>query len=314
MTTHKKIKLFLVSFTLVGICPLGFSQDSIRTFVAKSGDGIINVLRREGLDVETYYQKFIDLNQDQISNGSLLKLGKTYKIPFSESSFVNRGRIINLSQNTETAIFETKLNLLSNKEKTLENTVYYLLLDRFDPEGLKVVKTNKNLRTDFALAMSKELLEQGAKVFIFEYPQEENQNLGNFIDAINKRFFKHRGLHQRLLVLDVDDAPMSKSARVSVSHSQHNKESQKLAKSIESIFKEKNIELANEGLNEGAFTDKINLFIANNALPAMSYIKVNKQDPEVKKSADIGATNKEDFIQLITTGIKVDYSTISMEE
>lgn len=313
MTTKKKIKLTFFTFALCTICQFGFSQDTIRTFVAESGDGIINVLRREGLDVETYYQKFIDLNQDQISNGSLLKLGKTYKIPNSDNSFVNRGRKINLSTNSETAIFEPKISGLSNKENTLENTVYYLLLDRFNPDGLEVVKTSKNLRRDFALSMSKELLEQGAKVFIFEYQAEENQNLGNYIDAINKRFFKHRGAHQRLLVLDIDRVPFSKNATVSVSHSQSSKEGQKLANSIESIFKEKNLKLTSEGQKEGAFTDKINLFIANNALPAMSYIKVNGNS-KAKKNSDLADTDKADFINLITTGIKVDYSTITIED
>ena len=122
---HKKIASLI--FGLFVIINSASSQDSIQTFIAQKGDGIISVLRREGLDIKTFYQKFLDLNKDQISNGSLLKLGETYIIPNGENSYSNMGRIISLSENTENPIFDTRFKSLSKKDSTLKNTVYYLL-------------------------------------------------------------------------------------------------------------------------------------------------------------------------------------------
>ncbi|MDP5229274.1 MAG: hypothetical protein NWQ38_02685 [Cellulophaga sp.] len=313
MIYTKKTKLLFFTLVLSATCWTGFSQDSHTTFVAETGDGIITVLRREGLDIKKNYQKFIELNQDEITNGSLLQLGKTYKIPESEFSFSNMGKVIKLTDNNEFPIFDTRLSNLSKKDSTLKNTVYYLLLDRFEPENLQVVKKNEEVRKDVALTMSKQLLEQGARVFLFEYNSDEDQNLGAYIDAINKRFFKFRGAHQRLLVLDIDYGRFNKNAAVVVAHNENSKEGEQFASSIENILKQKKMKVAVSGEKQGIFTDKINLFIANNALPPMTFVKL---DGSIKPKEDIALVKQEKdaFIDVITKGIQVDYSTITIEE
>ncbi len=313
MICKNKTKLLFFSIVLFMTYPSGFSQDSIATFIAKEGDGIISVLRREGLDVKPNYQKFIDLNHDKISKGSLLQLGKTYILPQSEFSFSNMGRVVNLSDHKESSIFDTSLNGLSKKDSILKNTVYYLLLDRFEPSNLQVVKADSQVRKDVALTMSKVLLEQGARVFLFEYNVDDRLNLGAYIDAINKRFFMFRGAHQRLLVLDIDYGHFNKNATVVVSHSENSKEGEKFARSIENIVKQKKMKLASAAEKQSIFTDKINLFIANNALPAMTFVKLEGAVKPNENAALVSA-EKDNFIAILTKGIQVDYSTIVIEE
>ncbi len=312
MIFKKNFNLLFFSLFIPAIFQIVLSQDSLPTLIAKEGDGIISVLRREGLDITTYYQKFIDLNEDQVSNGSLLKLGKTYKIPNSEYSYRNLGRIINLSEDTEKPIFDVASIILEKKDSTLKNTVYYLLLDTFKVNGFQVLDTNNRLRKDFALAMAKELIEHGSKVFLFEYNLENTPKLGNYIDAINKRFFKHRGAHQRLLVLDVDGGDFSKNVSVSIAHNITSQEGKNFAHSFENLFKEKQMTLKILNQND-FFRDKINFFIANNAMPAMTYIKV-ESEVKTKTNGALADVEKNYFINLITTGIKVDYSNIIIED
>tara|TARA_R110000868_G_scaffold125037_4_gene330417 strand:+ start:8323 stop:9261 length:939 start_codon:yes stop_codon:yes gene_type:complete len=308
---HKKIASLI--FGLFVIINSASSQDSIQTFIAQKGDGIISVLRREGLDIKTFYQKFLDLNKDQISNGSLLKLGETYIIPNGENSYSNMGRIISLSENTENPIFDTRFKSLSKKDSTLKNTVYYLLFDKFNSDDLQLLKAPIGVRKDLAMGMAKELLEQGARVFLFEYDKQKNQNLGDYVAAINQRYLKYREKYQRLLVLDVDNGDFGKTIMVSVAHHENSEDGKRFANSIERIFKEKNIKLKPANEKGGFFVDKTNLYLANNVLPTMSYIKVediNKKTTN-KRIAD---SDKNKFVDVLTTGIQIDYSNLIIED
>lgn len=313
MIFRKNYSLLFFVFALSIICQPVLPQDSLPTFVAKEGDGIISVLRREGLEIKTYYQKFIELNNDQIADGSLLKLGKTYKIPNSEYSYRNIGKIINLSDTTERPIFDVVSSTLSKKDSTLKNTVYYLLLDTFKNDDFQVLTTNTTVRKEFAVSMAKELMQQGARVFLFEYNAGQNPKLSDYIDAVNKRFLKYRGEYQRLLVLDVDSDNFSKDATILVSHHLKSQEGERFANSIENIFKEKKIKLKSPRDKNIFFAEKANYFIANNTMPAMIFIKVDN-NTKIKKSAALANVEKNNFIDFITTGIKVDYSTISIED
>jgi len=306
---------YALFFGLFALINLTNSQEVLDTFVAKEGDGIIPILRREGLDISTYYQQFIDLNKDQISNGSLLKLGKTYKIPYSETSFAQMGRKISVSENnTDTPIFDTNFHALSKKDSLLKNTVYYLLFDRFDPENLKLSRSTSGSRNDVALRIAKELLEHDARVFLFEYDNDSTIYLGDYVDAINKRFFKYRTAYQRLLVVDVDQEDFMDIARtVTICQFDKSKEGEKFAKSMEQIFKSTKIKIDVTRMNDAIFIDKANVYVANNALPPMTYIKIKGQSKKGNNKA-IADSNKNKFVDLVTTGIQIDYSNLVLED
>lgn len=58
-----------------------YSQDSLRTVIAKQGDGIYSLLRNNGLDPGKNYHKFIKINQKKLQGGTNLLKGKSYLIP-----------------------------------------------------------------------------------------------------------------------------------------------------------------------------------------------------------------------------------------
>jgi hypothetical protein len=140
MIFKKNFYLLFFFLFIPAIFQIVLSQDTLPTFVAKEADGIISVLRCKGLDITTYCQKFIDLNEKQISNGILLELGKTYKIPNSESSFRNVGRIINLSEDTEKPIFDFVSIILEKKDSTLKNRGAHQRLLVFDFDSVDFSK------------------------------------------------------------------------------------------------------------------------------------------------------------------------------
>jgi len=305
MNYKKTIPPFLALFAMI---QFGFSQEKYQTFVAQKGDGIVSVLWREGLQVDKYYQEFLKLNRGSIIDGSYLERGKTYKIPNSESSFRNMGRMINLTSQEDRPIFDTTKTAIKKRDSLLNNTVYYLLIDNFQQE-----KKNSKSNYELATAMAVNLLAHGARVFLFENDKEEEVTLGDFVTAINRRYLKYQDSYQRLLVVDVGNGSLSASSIISVAHDQKSTEGKHFANSITKTFKSKKFRL-NAKQNEVEFlSNKTNVYLINNVLPSLSFITVENQH---KKTPSVTATeaNKSKFANVITTGIQIDYSTISMED
>lgn len=306
-------KIYMILFVFFSLSQFVASQEYNKTFIATKGDGIISVLRREGLDVNTYYQEFLDLNEGLISNGSLLKFGVQYKIPNGNNSFSNMGRKISLNDNAEFPIFDTKIATLRKKDTLLRNTVYYLLFDKFDAENLHQLKNTSKTRNEIALAMAEALLEQGARVFLFEDSAESTAKLGDYVAAINMRYLKYQNKYQRLLVFDVDGDNYSETAMVSIEHNQKSKEGKRFANSIEQIFKTQKMKINDRNKKDASFIDKTNMYLANNALPAMTFIKIEGQNKKATNT-ELASQNKAKFVDLITTGIQTDYSNIILED
>ncbi|WP_165748214.1 hypothetical protein [Cellulophaga sp. Z1A5H] len=310
MNYRKTIPPFL---TLFAIIQFGFSQTNHQTFIAQKGDGIVSILWREGLQVDKYYQEFLKLNRGLIVDGSYLERGKTYKIPNSESSFRNMGRKINLNNLEDHPIFNTTEVRLKKRDTLLKNTVYFLLIDNFDPENLQLQKANSKNNYDLAAAIAAKLLEHGSRVFLFENNEDDSTSLGDYVAAINRQYLKHQEDYQRLLVVDVGNGNLSTSSSVYIGHDLKSSEGAHFAKSITKTFKAKKFRL-NAKQNESTFlADKTNSYLVNNVLPALTFVKVENQNKKIHSNT-ITVTNKTKFVNVLTTGIQIDYSTIAMED
>ena len=80
----------LASQILWILCPfLLLGQVEQNRVVAQDGDGIFSMLRKQGLDPVKYYEEFVELNQDNLKNGSELHLGREYIIPYAADSYKN---------------------------------------------------------------------------------------------------------------------------------------------------------------------------------------------------------------------------------
>ncbi|MBU2995483.1 hypothetical protein KO500_03525 [Cellulophaga baltica] len=284
------------------------SQESKPTFVAKNGDGIVQILYREGLDKNEYYQEFLSLNEGKISKGSMLRIGEEYKIPKAAVSYRSLGRKINLTTGVETSIFNPTKAGLKKRDTILNNSVYYLLFDKFNNHDLSVVNSDSENKKTLAFAVAKELLEKGARVFLFEYDSIENTGLGDFVAKINQQYLKHQEEYQRLLVVDVENG-FNSSAIIDIAHHQKSEKGKKLSDNLERVFKSNRIKLYADSNNGAPLTEKTSLYLANNALPAMTFITVNSN-----KNKSMATSSKNKFIDVISTGIQVDYSNIEMED
>ncbi|MBQ6276753.1 MAG: N-acetylmuramoyl-L-alanine amidase [Bacteroidales bacterium] len=76
-----KMRLILLFSCICIASALSAQSDSVRTVVAKQGDGIYKILRENGYEAKDYYHKFLEINKDKIQLEDQLILGETYILP-----------------------------------------------------------------------------------------------------------------------------------------------------------------------------------------------------------------------------------------
>ena len=289
------------------------AQDSLETVVAKEGDGIISVLRQNGMEVNKYYADFYELNKENIWNGSKLKLGKTYFLPYAPDSFKRMGRMVQLTESGEIPLFKDQMATLRKKDSSLKNTVYYLLTDSFGaPDSTRSSRNFEN-ENEVVMKMAGQLLQRGSKVFAFENSIDNSIPLPEYVEAVNRRYLKNSGAYQRLIVLRINESEPSSETIVSIYHHEKRKDGKEMAKSLANIFKKHEVLQKSKEAQTSEFANEANLYLAKNVLPITTFIEIGSpkivEDVEPEKYTD-----KKDLAELITTGIMLDYSNLELED
>ena len=76
-----RIGFIVILFNLCFVSIVSAQTDSVRSVVAKQGDGIYKILRENGYEAKDYYHKFIELNKEKIQIEDQLIFGETYLLP-----------------------------------------------------------------------------------------------------------------------------------------------------------------------------------------------------------------------------------------
>ncbi len=175
-------RLILFTF-LFFISLISLAQTPEKTVIAKRGDGIYTLLRKNGLDPTKYFEKFISLNKKKLKHGNQLFIGETYLLPNAEV-LIEEPHIITDSIPSKpvdslTTINKIKFPLFGKKHgvfniesKKLDGAIYYLISGHGGPDpGAITTYNNKTISEDeyaydVTLRLAKLLLSNGAKVFI----------------------------------------------------------------------------------------------------------------------------------------------------
>lgn len=303
-------RFFVLLFALLIYCS-ATSQDSLRTVVAKKGDGIFSILRKEGLNPSKYYAAFISLNEANIKNGSELHLGRIYKIPTASDSFIEKGRIVNVSDGAEKALYDEELNKISLKSDNLSNAVYYLVAEE---------KTSKSSYCSTIVSeLAYSFLVNGAQVYIIKSDsvatsENEKFRFQEYAGIVNKRYLKHHGKYQRLLIVRSKEEITNKRLNVTISHHGKSEEGQKFAEHIQSIIGNSTSRKGSIENLSGIFEDGNDLFLAKNALPAISVIDISTGIKKVKQESFSIYSDKKTFATWIRKGMLNDYAELNIEE
>ena len=285
------------------------AQDSLQTVVAKNGDGIFSILRNEGIDIVKYYAEFLELNEDKIKNGSHLIVGEEYLIPDAPDSFKRRGTKVVMPYGIETPIFEEDLAALKIKDSTLKHAVFYILSDK----GKGIVEDVKKSKVGIATSMARKLLQSSARVYLLNSSSKDSLELIDFVSVINKKYLKHTGDYQRLLVINTDDISAKSKTDVRVYHYAESKEGKEFADNILKMFGKNNIKLKTLNEYSAVFVDDKDIAFAKNILPTITFIDMGTKSANNKKTLKV-TTNKKNIADLITSGILSDYSNTVFDD
>jgi N-acetylmuramoyl-L-alanine amidase len=327
--------LFFLIFLLCGNL---FAQDSLKVVVAKKGEGIYTLLRKEGLQPGKYYKTFVKLNEKNLRDKVHLYEGRTYYIPQKiqqDTVIVNSAK-----PNTGTAysIFGEKHALVAPKSTSLKNKVYYLVSGHGGPDPGAITKHGKHTISedeyayDITLRLAKELLSHGAKVYIIvrdpndgirddrilkidrdelHYPKKviplkQKTRLRHRVEAINRLYAKHKGQYQRLIVTHIDSRSVGQNIDVFFYHHKKSKNGKRLAESIHETFKKKYKKFQPNRNYTGTFSDRSNLYMVKNTHPAMVYIEIGNIRNKKDQRRILEPDNRQALAKWIAEGVLQD--------
>ena len=316
-----------------------YAQDSLQLITAENGDGIYSILRKQGLNPVEYFDEFVKLNEDSIENGSRLVVGREYKIPYAPDSTPKMGTEVSLETGTKYPIFGGDQAYVALKSERLANTVYYLISGHGGPDPGAMEDYNgttiaeDEYAYDVTLRLARELLSQGAKVYIIvrdkddgirneraleldrdevvypdrEIPLDQLERLKQRVEVVNDLYLKHTGRYQRLIVTHVDSRSKGENIDVFFYYHEKSKNGKRLAESIHSTFQKKYKRFQPNREYSGTFTDRSNLYMVKNTLPAMAYIEIGNIKNGKDKRRILDPDNRQALAKWISEGILLDY-------
>ena len=179
--------------------------------VAKNGDGIYKLLKRNGLDPDKYTDPFIELNKTRLGKNNTLFTGVKYKLP---DTGTNTEKQVSLSailsseppvtkvssaestpnskgtgQYRNFSIFGSKYANVEIKSNELKGAIYYLKSGHGGPDPGAVGKYQKHqvcedeYAYDVTLRMAKNLIEKGATVYMITIDKNDGIRDESFLKA-----------------------------------------------------------------------------------------------------------------------------------
>ena len=239
------------------------------------------------------------------------------------------------------SIFGESEAYVTPKSEVLENTVYYLISGHGgpDPGAMETYKGKTIAEDEYAydvtLRLAKELLSHGAKVYMVvrdendgirnkrvleldrdevvypdkEIPLNQLERLKQRVDVVNDLYLKHSGRYQRLIVTHVDSRSQSENIDVFFYYHEKSKNGKRLAESIHTTFQKKYRRFQPNRNYTGTFTDRSNLYMVKNTLPAMAYIELGNIKNGKDKIRILDPSNRQALAKWISEGIILDYES-----
>lgn len=330
----------------MGVSLYSFPQDSLQIVVAEKGDGILSLLRKQGVDPYANYANFIAMNVDNLRDSIHLYAGRKYRIPSAELATVNvvdsiqrkTSEIKNI-ESREFAIFGKKYSTVLIKSDLLKGAVYYLVSGHGGPDPGAMANyagktiTEDEYAYDITLRLAKELISQGALVYIIirddndgirderileidhdevAYPNKtiplnQVKRLKQRVEIVNELYRKNRGKYQRLIVTHVDSRSVGQNIDVFFYHHEKSKNGKRLAESIHKTFQENYKKYQPNRVYSGTFEDRTSLYLVKKTHPAMTFIELGNIRNKKDQRRILVPENRQALAKWIAEGVLLDY-------
>jgi len=336
----------LLFFLLVFISIISNAQDSLKTVTAEPGDGILSLLRKQGVNPYEAYDEFVALNNHDLRDSVHLIAGQIYVIPKVKldtvpivDSIQKQSAEIKELESVSYDLFGEAHKTVITKSKRLKGNIYYLVSGHGgpDPGAIGVYAGKKISEDEYAydiiLRLAKELLAHGAKVyviiqdendgirddFILEIDHDEvvypdktiplNQvaRLKQRVEIVNDLYRANKGAYQRLIVTHVDSRSEGQNIDVFFYHHEHSKNGKKLAESIHKTFEAKYKKYQPNRSYAGTFEDRTSLYLVKKTHPAMTFIEIGNIRNAKDQVRIVDPDNRQALAKWISEGVILDY-------
>lgn len=309
--------------------------------VAKSGDGIYSVLKRNGLDPKHYTDAFIEINKNKLGKDNSLYRGTSYKLPNLDIGVAEPAPNAKLSTQTRNyEIFGEKYAKVEIESDELKGAIYYLVSGHGGPDPGAVGRYNNQqvcedeYAYDVTLRMARELIKKGATVYMITrdkndgirdesilkadkdevcypnrtIPLNQMKRLRQRVDATNKLYRKNPKAFQRVIIMHVDSRSKGQNIDIFFYHDQRSKTGKKTAQTLQRTFHDKYAQ-HQPGRGYHGTVSARNLYVLKNTYPVGVYIEL----ANINHSRDIKrliiADNRQAVANWLTQGLVTDFKT-----
>lgn len=330
----------------VVIVQTAVAQDTLKTVTAEPGDGILSLLRKQGVDPYNAYSDFIAMNSDRLRDSVHLIAGKTYMIPKVALDMVpvvdsiqKQAAEVKELESTTYAIFGEKHKTVIAKSERLKGTIYYLVSGHGGPDpGAIGTYAGKAIAEDeyaydITLRLARELLAHGAEVYLIiqdendgirddrileidhdevAYPDlviplNQVERLKQRVDIVNNLYKEHKGKYQRLIVTHVDSRSIGQNIDVFFYHHEKSKNGKKLAESIHKTFNDNYKKYQPNRNYAGTFEDRTSLYLVKKTHPAMTFIEIGNIRNAKDQRRIVDPDNRQALAKWISEGVLLDF-------
>ena len=322
------------------------AQDSLLTITADKGDGVLSVLRKQGVNPYDYYDAFLELNTANLRDSVHLYEGREYLMPRIILDTVpivdSLQKIAEEVKDIEGDVFEIfgkEHETVLSKSERLNGNIYYLVSGHGGPDpgamanyaGIPIAEDE--YAYDITLRLAKELLAHGAMVYIIiqdendgirderileidrdevAYPDKViplNQvaRLKQRVEIVNNLYKTNKGKYQRLIVTHVDSRSKGENIDVFFYHHEKSKNGKKLAESIHKTFKEKYKKYQPNRTYSGTFLDRTSLYLVKKTHPAMTFIEIGNIKNKKDQRRILDPDNRQALAKWISEGVLLDF-------
>ena len=338
----RKLHLFrIISFILLFITSITLQAQDHKIITAKSGDGIYQVLRDNQIPL-SYFNEFLELNNDKLKGSKELKTGTKYKLPVVGGDKKRAATGNNISSSGKPiqrfTIFGTKYQDVVIENNELKGAVFHLISGHGGPDPGAVGKYNGKMLCedeyayDITLRLVRNLISKGATVYIIirdpndgirdgwylapdkdevcypnlPIPINHMARLRQRVEAVNKLYKKHRGKYQRLIDIHVDSRSTRENIDVFFYHDKGSISGKKLATNLRDTFDKKyNQHQPGRGYR-GTVSDR-NLYVLKYSAPVATLIELGNINHERDIRRIIIDDNRQAVANWLTEGLIVDF-------
>lgn len=318
------IFLFCILFSMIT------NGQEHQKIVAKSGDGIYKILRKNNLDPSEYFNAFLELNKGKIGENYQLMVGKTYLLPIPVTD--------STSQQGVYPIFGKKYEKVTFQDKKLAGAVFYIISGHGGPDpGALGKKDGHRLcedeyAYDIGLRLAKNLIEHSATVYIvtrdpndgirddeylkcdkdeycignLEIPLNQTKRLKQRVMEVNKLYEKYKGSYQRSVELHVDSRYSEQNVDIFFYYHANSKKGKELSNTLFKTIKAK-YEANQPGRGYSGTVKARNLYMLNNTNPISTYIELGNINHTRDQKRLVVVDNRQAIANWLTLGLIKDY-------